>query len=239
MEPKDRIILPLDTDSSERAFQLVRDLKDHVGLFKVGLTLFSKYGPDIVQSIQKEVGDRIFLDLKFHDIPQTVRTATRALMEACGGVRFLTVHTVQGGDLVRAAVEGSKGDAQVLGVTVLTSISEADQEKLGVQGSVTDRVLVLSQIARDAGCAGVVCSANEAQAVKKEHGRDFIVVTPGIRPNWSHVARDDQSRSHTRQPQHRKNRRDDTAPGQCKETSGHSCSVCLHLFVPLCATLKT
>jgi orotidine-5'-phosphate decarboxylase len=188
--PKDRIILPLDVDSLDQATRLVMDLDDHVGLFKIGLALYMKEGPRVIQSIQHIVGNRIFLDLKFHDIPETVRKASKVLVPLSRGIRFVTVHTSEGEIMVKAAVDALKGGTQVLGVTVLTS--SGDQKTAA-------RVLELSKIAKDAGCAGVVCSGHEAKPVKQELGKDFIVVTPGIRPRWSTIPGDDQKRVMTPQ----------------------------------------
>jgi orotidine-5'-phosphate decarboxylase len=158
------------------------------------LTLFIKEGPSILSRIGKMVGDRIFLDLKFHDIPETLRSVSAALMSLSDKVRFVTVHASEGETAVRAAVNAMKRPTRVLGVTVLTSLSETDLRALGFQQTVQERVLALSRIAKNAGCAGVVSSANEAMAVKKEMGKDFIVVTPGIRPKWSALSGDDQQR---------------------------------------------
>lgn len=190
LSPKDRIILPLDFESLDEATRLTKDLKDHVGLFKIGLALFVKEGPRVIQSIHDIAGDRIFLDLKFHDIPETVRKASEALIAVSQGIRFVTVHTSEGEGAVKAAVGALKGKIRVLGVTILTS--------LGDEKTVTP-VLELSRIAKKAGCAGVVCSGHEARAVKQELGKDFIVVTPGIRPRWSTIPGDDQKRVMTPQ----------------------------------------
>ncbi len=177
--------MPLDFESLDEATRLTKDLKDHVGLFKIGLALFVKEGPRVIQSIHDIAGDRIFLDLKFHDIPETVRKASEALIAVSQGIRFITVHTSEGEGAVKAAVGALKGKIRVLGVTILTSS--------GNQKTVTS-VLELSRIAKKAGCAGVVCSGHEAKTVKKECGENFIVVTPGIRPVWASVQRDDQRR---------------------------------------------
>jgi orotidine-5'-phosphate decarboxylase len=183
--PKDRIILPLDVESLEQATRLANDLKDHVGLFKIGLALFVKEGPRVIQTIHEITGDRIFLDLKFLDIPETVRNAARALIPISKGIQFITVHTLGDQETVKAAAEVLKGKTNVLGVTILTST--------GNQKTVA-RVLELSKIAKNAGCAGVVCSGHEARAVKQELGKDFIVVAPGIRPGWASIPGDDQKR---------------------------------------------
>ena len=170
------------------------DLKDYVGLFKIGLALFVKEGPRVIQAIQDMAGERIFLDLKFHDIPETMRQAATALMAVSKGSRFVTVHTSEGEDSVRAAVEAVKGNTKILGVTVLTSSSGLDVSPTSRNLSVQVRVLAMSRIAKNSGCAGIVCSGYEAKAVKEQFGQDFLVVTPGIRPGWATVAGDDQQR---------------------------------------------
>lgn len=191
---KDRIVFPLDFDSLDLAIQFVRTLKHHVGLFKVGLTLFVKEGPQVLHRIQQIAGNKIFLDLKFHDIPETVRSASAVVSFLSGAVKFITVHTSDGEAMVRAAVEATKNGTCILGVTVLTSLSEVDLKSIGFQKTVQERVLGLSRIAKKAGCAGVVCSGYEVKAVKQELGKDFIVVVPGIRPKWAAVSGDDQRR---------------------------------------------
>lgn len=191
---KDRIVLPLDFDSLDHALKFVKTLKDHVGLFKVGLTLFVKEGPQVLHRIQQIAGNKIFLDLKFHDIPATVRGVSAALMTVSEAIRFITVHTSDGEAPVRAAVEALKDKTRVLGVTVLTSLSGVDLKALGFKTTIQERVLNLSRTAKNAGCAGVVCSGYEVKAVKQELGKDFIVVVPGIRPNWAAVSGDDQQR---------------------------------------------
>ena len=191
---KDRIIFPLDAESLDHPIRWVKTLKDHIGLFKVGLTLFVKEGPKVLNLIQEVAGKKVFLDLKFHDIPETVRAASLALRPVSDAVQFITVHTMEGEATVRAAVEAVEDRVQVLGITVLTSLSEMDSKTSGYSKTVQERVLDLARVAKKAGCAGVVCSGREAKAVKEECGKDFIVVTPGIRPNWAAVSGDDQQR---------------------------------------------
>lgn len=192
---KERIILPLDVGSFADAKAIIKHLKEEVGLFKVGLTLFVKEGNRLIEYLRGEVGGhRIFLDLKFHDIPETVGNAVASLTD----IKFVTVHASDGERILKAAVEGiaaeSDSGPNILAVTVLTSLSEVELKELGVTMPVKDRVLTMARIAKRAGCAGVVCSGLEAREVKKECGRDFIVVTPGIRPAWAQVQGDDQRR---------------------------------------------
>lgn len=193
---KERIILPLDFPSREQAQTVVKQLRDHVGLFKVGLTLYVKEGRTILDYLTNEVGaDRIFLDLKFLDIPETVANVS-AMIDSFRP-RFITVHASQGPRVLKAAVEALRSGTRVLAVTVLTSVTEAELRELKINQTVKERVLLLAQIAKGARCAGVVCSGLEAGEVKKECGRDFIVVTPGIRPIWAEVSKDDQRRKMT------------------------------------------
>lgn len=191
---KERIIFPLDFPSLDEAERFVKLLKDHIGLFKVGLTLFVSEGFPVIKMIEEIAGSKIFLDLKFHDIPETLGNVSSVLMSKSRGVRFVTVHTLEGERIVRAVVEKMRGGAEVLGVTVLTSVDEKESEELGYSKPIRDRVLALAGIAKRAGCAGVVCSGHEAKAIKQKLGEDFIVVTPGIRPAWGNIRQDDQRR---------------------------------------------
>ena len=194
MRARDRIIFPLDVDTAGGAEEWVKCLKDRVGLFKIGLTLFVGEGPGVVRRVAEISGGRIFLDLKFHDIPETVSGAARAVRSLSGGIRFVTVHASGGAAMMKAAVSALGTEIGVLGVTVLTSQGEAEFKGQGMDQAVEARVSGLARMAKTAGCAGVVCSALEARAVKKELGPGFLVVTPGIRPKWATVPGDDQSR---------------------------------------------
>ncbi len=196
-EPKDRIILPLDFDSGDEALRVVDQLKDHVGMFKIGLTLFmSAEGTKIVHRVQRALGggERIFLDIKFSDIPHTVRGVSSAVVSKTE-VKFFTVHAQQGERALSAAVEAMQNRTNVLAVTVLTSMSEEESQDLGYTIPVSERVLKYAKMAKRAGCTGVVCSGLEARAVKEECGRHFVVVTPGIRPVSMQVEEDDQRRT--------------------------------------------
>ncbi len=194
LSAKDRIVLPLDFHSLGEAQTVIEKLKNHVGLFKVGLTLYIKEGRTILEYLNSVVGpDRIFLDLKFHDIPETVGNVSSVVV-SMSPVKFLTVHASDGERILRAAVDASQNGAKVLGITVLTSLSDAELKDLGISMTVKERVLKLARISKKAGCAGVVCSGLEALAVKEQCGKDFIVVTPGIRPKWASISADDQRR---------------------------------------------
>ncbi len=193
---KDYIVFPLDVPDPEQARSLVTLLAEHVGMFKIGLELFVRSGPDLVRWITKAGSAKVFLDLKFHDIPVTVK---RAMARAADlGVFFATVHCGESRAMLEAAVEGAGERVNVLGVTVLTSVSSEDLAEAGYRKAYsTDlRQLVMKKaaMAKKAGCAGIVCSGQEVQAVKTELGCDFQAVTPGIRPAGEKVVADDQAR---------------------------------------------
>ena len=186
-----RVIIPLDVPTQDEALALVELLGDRADFYKVGLELYTTAGPDVVRALVDR-GKRVFLDLKLHDIPNTVARATAA---AAGlGVDLLTVHGAGGSSMLEAAVRAREGDLKLLAVTILTSLSP--DEMRAVWGreirSVREEVGRLTQLARDAGIDGVVASALEAGWVRTHVGPDFLIVTPGIRPAGS--SRDDQNR---------------------------------------------
>ncbi|MBW1706654.1 MAG: orotidine-5'-phosphate decarboxylase [Deltaproteobacteria bacterium] len=195
-QPKDYIVFPLDLPNYDEAMSYVDRLRDHIGLFKVGLELFISQGPDILKSIRDAGGAGIFLDLKLHDIPATVQ---RAFMAASvHGPEFVTVHCDEGEEILRSVAENNPSGTKILAITVLTSLSQEKLEILGYAEKYTEDlsalVLQKARIAKAAGCHGVVCSGLEVAMVKRELGPEFIAVTPGIRPAWSVVDRDDQKR---------------------------------------------
>lgn len=186
-----RVIIPLDVPTQDEALALVERLGDRADFYKVGLELYTTAGPDVVRALVDR-GKRVFLDLKLHDIPNTVARATAA---AAGlGVDLLTVHGAGGSSMLEAAARAREGDLKLLAVTILTSLSP--DEMRAVWGreirSVREEVGRLTQLARDAGIDGVVASALEAGWVRTHVGPDFLIVTPGIRPAGS--SRDDQNR---------------------------------------------
>ena len=195
-DPKDYIIFPLDVASEDEARRYVEFLADHVGLFKVGLELFIRSGPDIVRFINSAGSAGVFLDLKLHDIPATVFRAMEGIADL--GVHFATVHCGETPKMLETAVAGSRGQVRILGVTVLTSVAAKDIETAGYRSEfypdLSALVLKRARMAQKAGCAGVVCSGLEAMAIKKQIGADFITVTPGIRPTWAAGEKDDQRR---------------------------------------------
>jgi orotidine-5'-phosphate decarboxylase len=183
-EARDRIVFPLDVPAAAEARELTARLRDVVGVFKIGLELFIEGGPDAVRDVRAAGASRIFLDLKLHDIPATTRRA--AARAAALGVDWLTVHCGDGPGALQAAVEGAEGRTAILGVTVLTSISAAELAASGMREGLAANpvqlVLRRAEMARAAGCAGVVCSGREAAPVRAAVGPEFRIVTPGIRP---------------------------------------------------------
>jgi len=195
-QAKDYIVFPLDVSSSDEAKNFVEQLADHVGLFKVGLELFIRSGPDIVRFINSAGSAGVFLDLKLHDIPATVSRAMAGIVDL--EIQFATVHCGETPRMLEAAVNSSQGKVQILGVTVLTSVTADDIRTAGYRSdfyqNLSDLVLQRADMARTAGCAGVVCSGLEAAMLKEHFDKEFITVTPGIRPQWSLDGKDDQRR---------------------------------------------
>lgn len=199
MTAKNKIILALDVSSQHEAVNLVRELNNYVGAFKVGLELFNSVGPKIFDALRNAGAERIFYDCKFHDIPNTVAGAARAAVRM--GIWMFNVHASGGSAMMRAAVEAAGDEAHrqgietplVIGVTVLTSISEKVlHEELSVPMLLENHVTHLAILAQNAGLAGVVASPHEIIPVKAACGPEFIVVTPGVRPQWA--ATNDQAR---------------------------------------------
>lgn len=196
---KDYIIFPLDVASISEAKKYVELLAESVGMFKVGLELFVHSGPEIIRFIHSQRAARVFLDLKLHDIPTTVGRAMARIAEL--EVAFATVHVGESRSMLEAAVEGSHGKVGVLGVTVLTSVSAADLKLAGYReelfNDMLHAVMQRAQIAHATGCAGVICSGLEAEPIKEKLGRDFLAVTPGVRPAWTVAEKEDQKRIST------------------------------------------
>jgi orotidine-5'-phosphate decarboxylase len=184
-----KVILALDFDRFDDAKRMVELTSEHVDMYKVGSILFTAFGADVVDAV-KESGSGIFLDLKFHDIPNTVRGAVRAASSL--GVGMLTVHTSGGVAMMQAALEGAQQGVsahggsrpRIVGVTVLTSMA--------AEGDMTARVLQLAGTAAEAGIDGVVCSVLEVGKIKQAYGRRLLAVVPGIR--LADQASDDQAR---------------------------------------------
>jgi orotidine-5'-phosphate decarboxylase len=193
---KDYIIFPLDVSSVKTAKDYVETLSESVGMFKIGLELFIRSGPDIIDFIKSAGAAGIFLDLKLHDIPATVSRAMQNIAKL--GVTFATVHCGETSRMLEAAVKGGKDKVGVLGVTVLTSVSNEDLESAGFRkifyDDLTKLVIKRAAMAKQAGCKGIVCSALEVKLIKETFGQDFIAVTPGIRPEWDAGGKNDQRR---------------------------------------------
>jgi orotidine-5'-phosphate decarboxylase len=180
---RQRLIIALDVSSAAAAQKIVAAVGDSALTYKVGMQLYTAAGPQVVRDLVAS-GRRVFLDLKYHDIPNTTAAAVREA--ASLGVSMLTVHASGGGNMLRAATEAARSvnpDLMVLAVTVLTSMDDNDLGKLGVRGRVVDQVLRLSALALSDGCHGVVASALEASPLRSELGNGFVIVTPGVRPS--------------------------------------------------------
>ncbi len=195
-EPKDYLVFPLDVPTVDSAKDYIERLGSHVGMFKVGLELFTKAGPEIITFIKTATDARIFLDLKLHDIPVTVQRAMAVIADM--GVDLVTVHCADSREMLAAAVAGSGGQVGVLGVTVLTSISSDDLRGAGYReefaADINSLVLKRAALALETGCAGVVCSGLEVGTLKQQLGGRLVAVTPGIRPAWEVSGADDQKR---------------------------------------------
>lgn len=193
-----RIIVALDVASEKEALELVLLLREHVGLFKIGLELLASEGVGIVQKVA-ELGGKVFYDGKFCDIPNTVAGASRGLTRLA--VRMFNVHTMGGFEMMKLALEATKEEASrlgierplVLGVTILTSIDQASMnEQLRVSGNIESQVVHLAKVAEKAGLDGVIASPQEILAIQKNMPRRMLIVTPGVRPTWA--AAQDQKR---------------------------------------------
>ena len=201
MNTKDRLIVALDVDDASQALRLVDELRDLVGLFKVGHQLFTAQGPDIVRKI-REKGSKVFLDLKYHDIPHTVAKASAEAVKL--GISIFNVHALGGLAMMRAAAEAARESAgrigvptpTVLAVTVLTSMDEHSlRRELKISRSLPRTVRHFAELAERAGLHGVVASPQEIALLRRSLGRQFIILTPGVRLAGS--GKDDQKRTMT------------------------------------------
>jgi orotidine-5'-phosphate decarboxylase len=190
-----RLIIALDVSTAAEARKLVGAVGEAAVFYKVGKQLFTAEGPQVVRDLTA-AGKKVFLDLKYHDIPNTVAGAVGEAAKL--GVDMLTVHASGGGKMLCAAVEAAKArpGMAVLAVTVLTSLGDDDLDKIGIRGHVLDQVMRLAAIALTDGCHGLVASAREARQLRDEfcpiHGDDFLLVTPGVRPRGADTG--DQAR---------------------------------------------
>jgi orotidine-5'-phosphate decarboxylase len=201
MLTKEKIIVALDVPSANAALQVAQKLHGHVGMFKVGLEVFTAEGPVVARCLVAE-GEQVFFDLKLHDIPNTVRAAAHQV--GMLGVSLLTIHASGGRKMMEAAVDGVRAAAQargvarptrVLAVTALTSLGAEDLAEVGFQGSPEDVVVRLARLAQASGVDGVVASPREIAAIRQACGTDFLIVTPGIRSVTG--VSDDQARTAT------------------------------------------
>lgn len=190
---KDRIVLALDVDTMEEAKALVCELKDYVGIFKVGLQLFTSVGPEVFKMIQEE-GGKVYFDGKFHDIPNTVAKANANIVKH--GVHIFNINITGGSKMLSTSLKLAKETAKhynlekpfVLGVTLLSSFGQRTlTEELGVEKNIDDYATKLAKIAKDSGLDGVVANAGDVPKIRKECGKDFIILCPAIRPTWSVV----------------------------------------------------
>lgn len=197
MKPNERLIIALDVDAKEKAMAIVKALKSDVKIFKVGSELFTSCGPEIVREVKKN-GCEVFLDLKFHDIPNTAARAAAAVSRL--GVFMLNVHALGGIDMMKKAAEAARDEARrakqnqpkIIAVTILTSMDENSLEEIGINDNMETQVLRLARISKDAGLDGVVASPSEVKIIRRDFGRDFLIVTPGVRS--SDAAANDQKR---------------------------------------------
>ncbi len=192
----EKIIVALDVSNKEEALSLVRQLKD-TKIFKVGLQLFTAEGPPLIQNLH-ELGKKVFLDLKLHDIPNTVAGAVR--MGVRMGIHMMTLHASGGKEMMAGAACAAKEEAERLGqgaplllaVTVLTSLKDEQLKDIGIPADTKSQVLNLAGLAHQSGIEGIVCSPKEIEAIKRTYKKDLTVVAPGIRPKWA--AAQDQKR---------------------------------------------
>jgi len=202
--PRSSLIVALDFDSLTTALKFAGPLADLVGMFKIGSQLFTSAGPEAVREVAK-LGPGIFLDLKFHDIPNTVAGAVLA-SAAMPGVQLVNVHALGGAVMLRAAAQAVSASVamgadrtRLLAVTILTSMDHNATREVGIGGAPKARALKLARLAQQAGVDGVVASVQEAKAIRKACGREFLIVTPGVRPKDKGVGKgkDDQTRTAT------------------------------------------
>ncbi len=197
MAVRDKLIVALDVENEKRCLEMIDILAPRVDIFKIGIAPFTDFGHSVLEKLEK-AGKKVFLDLKFHDIPNTVANAARAAAKkkvfmmnfhCLGGIRMMT-HALKG------AIEGADAVGGrvplLLGVTILTSMDAGEMNAIGIEGAVKEKVAELAKSAKQAGLSGVVASAEETKMIKEMLGGEFLVVTPGIRPEGA--SRGDQKR---------------------------------------------
>ena len=202
--PRSSLIVALDFDSLKSALAFARQVADVVGMFKVGSQLFSSAGPEAIRQVAA-LGNGVFLDLKYHDIPNTVAGAVLA-SAAMPGVQLVNVHALGGSAMLKAAAQAVSAGVpmgadrpRLIAVTVLTSMDRKAMREAGIAGSPLSRAVKLAQLTKKCGVDGVVASVQEAKAIRKACGRDFLIVTPGVRPGEKSggTKKDDQARTAT------------------------------------------
>lgn len=207
--PRSSLIVALDFDSLSSAVKFASKISDLVGMFKIGKQLFTAAGPEVVRQVAA-LGPGVFLDLKYHDIPNTVAGAVLSA-SAITGVQLVNIHALGGSAMMAAAVQAvnavtamGEDRPRLLAVTILTSMDQKAMREVGISGLPQDRVVKLARLAKKTGVDGVVASVQEARAIRKACGADFLIVTPGVRPaektepgKKSSIKKDDQSRTAT------------------------------------------
>ena len=187
--PREKIIVALDVPTKAAALELVAQLGSEISFFKIGLQLYTAEGPEIVRAVLA-AGAKVFLDLKLHDIPNTVAKAVESASQL--GVQMLTIHLTGGAEMIGAALNARKNDMSILGVTVLTSTTEGTLREVGVTDKIDNHVLRLAKLGVTTGIDGVVASPHEIKMLRAEFGDQIKIVVPGIRPSWSEAG--DQKR---------------------------------------------
>ena len=178
----EKIIIALDVPSEREALELVDQLRERIAFFKVGLQLYTAAGPEIVRAIHERAA-KVFLDLKLHDIPNTVGRAVKAAREL--GAAMLTIHLSGGREMVRAAIAARNAGMLILGVTVLTSADDQALRDTGIADNIDDQVLRLATLGVECGVSGVVSSPHEIKMLRGKFGGRIKIVVPGTRPSWS------------------------------------------------------
>ena len=178
----DKIIVALDVPTKEKALELVKQLRDQISFFKIGLQLYTAEGPEIVRTVLA-TGAKVWLDIKLHDIPNTVARAVESASHL--GVHMLSIHLSGGSEMIRAAIAAHANNMLLLGVTVLTSATEQTLRDVGISGTVEDVVLRLAKLGVEAGIDGVVASPHEIRRLRAEFGNKIKIAVQGIRPRWA------------------------------------------------------
>jgi orotidine-5'-phosphate decarboxylase len=178
----DKIIVALDVPTTERALEVVEQLRRDISFFKIGLQLYTAEGPEIVRAVLAR-GAKVWLDLKLYDIPNTVGRAVESASAL--GVQMLTIHLSGGSEMIRAATTARAKDMLLLGVTVLTSSTEQTLREIGIKDAVEDQVIRLAKLGAEAGIDGVVASPREIKPLRREFGDRIKIAVQGIRPSWA------------------------------------------------------